>query len=90
MHLAPDRKLEPETFYWLKHSAGLYLDCTDVECALGVTVNNLYLFVIRSSQKSKSSHCYLEILNSHILVYFSSCLHTCFPDKQKYVIFMLF
>jgi len=36
--MAPGIQLEPETFYKLKNSSGLYLDETDFEGILGVTV----------------------------------------------------
>lgn len=45
MHMAPGIHLEPETFYLLKSSSGLYLGGTDFEGILGVSVTTLNFFV---------------------------------------------
>jgi len=43
--MAPGIHLEPETFYLLKSSSGLYLGGTDFEGILGVSVTTLNFFV---------------------------------------------
>jgi hypothetical protein len=85
--MAPGIQLEPETFYELKNSSGLYLDETDFEGILGVTVMTLIFFY---GHPRKVNHDIATLRHSILTYIFHSCLQTFFPDKCRCVILLLF
>lgn len=78
--MAPGIQLEPETFYQLGNSYGLYLDGTHFE---GIPLVIVMIFFVGHPR-----HCYLEALSSHI--HFSFLFTNNFSRQAKVCYFLLF
>jgi hypothetical protein len=91
MHMAPGIQLEPETFYQLKNSYGLYLDGTNLEGIPGVTGMALFFIYIFLYGHPRRGNHDIATLRHSILTYIShSCLQTFFSRQAKVCYFLLF
>ena len=84
--MAPGIQLEPETFYQLKNSCALYLDGTDFEGVLGVTVMTFFFPPLLHPRGG--NHDIVTLRHSILTYNLHFCLQIFFTREAKVCYFL--